>query len=63
MNIVEFEKEWKQKWFQYILDHPEKDWNYAHLSRNPNVTWEMVQQNPQIKWDYQQLSINPNITW
>ena len=28
------------EWFQYVLDHPEKDWNYSCLSENPNITFE-----------------------
>lgn len=45
-------------WYDYILLHPEKPWNYVHLSRNPNITWEIVSSNSQIKWDYQLLSNN-----
>ena len=51
------------KWFQYILDNPEKDWDYSFLSENPNITWEIVKANPDIDWDYSWLSANPNITW
>ena len=47
-----------RKWFQYILDHPDKQWNYEDLSRNPNITWEIVQANPDKPWDYDNLSIN-----
>lgn len=31
------------------------------FSKDPRVTWEIVQKNPSIKWDYSQLSGNPNI--
>ena len=33
------------------------------LSENPNITWEIVQNNPEYKWSYLELSLNPNITW
>jgi len=51
------------KWFQYILDHPEKKWDYYWLSMNPNITWEIVQENPRKPWEYYWISTNPNITW
>jgi hypothetical protein len=38
-------------------------WNYNRISRNPNVTWDIVQPNPDKPWDYNKLSKNPNITW
>src|SRR5258708_4326649 len=42
---------------------PNKPWNWGCLSRNPNITWEFVQNNPDIPWDWDYLSRNPNITW
>ena len=33
------------------------------LGSNPNITWEIVQNNPQIPWNHNYLSQNPNITW
>jgi hypothetical protein len=44
-------------WFDYIAQHPDKNWNYYYLSKNPNITWEHVQYNPDkncdstITWD------------
>ena len=35
----------------------------VHLSSNPCVTWEIVQENPYCDWDYEFMSSNPNITW
>ena len=49
--------------WQYVLDHPETDWNYDWLSTNPNITWDIVKANPDKPWDYDWLSTNPNITW
>jgi hypothetical protein len=42
--------------------YPDKKWDYSMLSCNPNITWEIVQNNPKIPWDYTWLSQNPNIT-
>ena len=33
------------------------------LGVNPNITWDIVQNNPDKLWDYTWLSHNPNITW
>ena len=42
---------------------PDKPWNWNGLSANPNITWEIVQENPDKPWDWSWLSENPNITW
>ena len=47
-----------KKWFQYILNHPDKPWNYTNLSLNPNITWNIVQAMSDKKWDYLYLSVN-----
>lgn len=33
------------------------------LSKNPNITWEIVQRHPEKKWNLDFLSSNPTITW
>ncbi len=33
------------------------------LSRCPNITWQIVQNNQWFPWNYSALSMNPNITW
>ena len=37
---------------EIVKANPEKNWNYACLSENPNITWEIVQSNP---------NYNPNV--
>ena len=59
----EIMNEWSTKWFQFILDNPDIPWDWDILSRNPNITWDIVQQNPDKKWNWWELSKNPNITW
>lgn len=51
-----------RKWFQYILDHPDKSWHYCVLSENANITWDIMQANPDKPWNYPAASFNPNIT-
>ena len=33
------------------------------MSCNPNITWEIIQNNPDFNWDWGNISKNPNITW
>lgn len=60
----EFLNEWSTEWFDknYLSIANDWDWIYQDLSRNPNVTWEIVQANSKIRWNYSFLSLNPNIT-
>jgi hypothetical protein len=30
---------------------------------NPNLTWDIIEDNPNVKWNYDVLSNNPIITW
>ena len=43
--------------------YPNAEWDYEFLSRNPNITWDIVKANLDKKWDYEFLSENSNITW
>ena len=36
------------------------DWNW--ISRNTNITWDIIKANPDIPWDWEGISWNPNIT-
>ena len=38
-------------------------WDYAAMSSNPSITWEVVQANPDEPWDWNNLSSNPSITF
>jgi hypothetical protein len=50
------------EWFQFILDHPEKKWNWSCISINPNITWDIVKAHPNLPWNWMNLSFNKNIT-
>ena len=49
----------EETWFDYIKLHPDRPWDYYHISANPNITWEHVEANPHITWNYSYLSENP----
>ena len=50
-------------WILSILNDPtfERHWNWYSLSKNPQVTWDIVQANPDKPWDWRWLSRNPNV--
>jgi hypothetical protein len=58
-----WERDWCENWFRYILDHPEKPWDWYWISQNPNITWDIITTNPEKPWDWDTISQNPNITW
>ena len=57
------EKQWQKYWAQFILDNPNKPWNWDEMSRNPNITPDIIQQNLDKDWNWRYLSMNENITW
>ena len=46
---------------EYIDKYDRFDWN--SLSCNPNITWEIIQNNPYMNWNWTNIFKNPNITW
>jgi hypothetical protein len=42
---------------------PNKPWNWYCISRNSNITWDIIRNNPDKPWDWNGLSENINITW
>jgi len=59
----QFEKEWSELWFSFIIDNPEKTWNWNGIRFNPNITWDIIQNNPEREWNWNAIGCNPNITW
>lgn len=45
-----------------VMLHPELPWKWSCLSQNPNITFEMIQDNPDLTWNWECVSKNPNIT-
>ena len=51
----------------YILDNPDKDWDWYYISSNPNITMKDILDIPDKPWDWywnwgEAISFNPNIT-
>ncbi len=38
-------------------------WKWEHISKNPNITWDIIQANLDKPWDWSIISQSPNITW
>ena len=55
------EKEWYERWWQFILDNHEKPWDWADISRNPNLTMKFINANPDKPWNWHWISWNPGI--
>ena len=34
MKYKDLENEWSRRWFQSILDHPDKEWDWSWISQN-----------------------------
>ena len=45
-----------------IEKHPEKPWEWADISWNPNLTMEFIEKHPEEDWNWNLISVNPNIT-
>ena len=54
-------KRWTEKWFQFILDHPEINWEFVYLNKNENFSWEIAEKNLDYPWNWNNLSGDPNI--
>ena len=54
---------WEKYLYQAIKTFPVNFWDFDMLSKNPNITWDIVQANPDEDWCFYTLSENPNITW
>ena len=53
---------WIEGYCKFICDNEDKiDWKW--MSKNPNITWEIIQNNPDKNWSWDFISLNPNITW
>lgn len=48
--------------FEIIYMNKEKKWDLKVLSKQENITWQIVKDHPELPWDWTSLSINPNIT-
>ena len=51
---------WTEGYWKFICDNSDKELDWSTLSENPNITWEIIQNNLYKSWC---VSNNPNITW
>jgi hypothetical protein len=49
-------------WWSYIQTFPEDKINWYTLSRNPNLTCEIIEANLHLPWKWYAMTYNPNIT-
>ena len=62
-NSNYIENEWNHNYLKFIKQHLDK-FNLTTLSKNPNITWDMIINNSDINWDWKNgISLNPNIIW
>ena len=53
----------KRDWILSKLQDPSIPWNWDELSRNDNITWDIVQAKPDEQWCWYGLSQNANIKY
>jgi hypothetical protein len=52
------EHEWKETFWKFIEDNPDKPWDWGYLSTNPNITFDIVLAHPDKPWSWGSLSKN-----
>ena len=55
----QIEHEWTEKFWKFVEDNPDKPWAWSCLSRNPNITFDMVLTHHELPWNWSGLSANP----
>ena len=53
------EDEWTRRYWKFICDNEDKV-AWSRLSKNPNITWDIIQNNPDCPWKWWAISYNPN---
>ena len=57
------EQQVSREWFKVIANNQNIKWDWDRISRNSNLTWEIVCDNPDKPWNWYALSSHSNITW
>ena len=63
VNQSTMENNWNQYFFNFISRNMDKPWDWFSLSRNPNVTWDIVEANLDKPWNWDWLSEILQVTW
>jgi hypothetical protein len=56
------QRKWYALWWQFIIDNPDKPWDWTAISKNSNITMKDINDNPDKPWNWCYISMNPNIT-
>ena len=56
------ENNWNLYFFKFIEKYPNKPWNWRGLSRNQNITWDIVKANPNKPWCWYGFQFEGKIT-
>ena len=51
-------KKWEVHYLNFLMKHEDKPWNCDYISRNPNITMEIIENNPENPWDWCNISQN-----
>jgi hypothetical protein len=43
---------------KFILEHPDKPWDWEGISRNPNITMNDILEHPELPWNWYGFSSN-----
>ena len=54
---------WNDEYWKFIMKHENKAWKWYDLSKNKNITCDIVKENLDKPWNWNGLSRNENITW
>ena len=52
------EKQWTQKYWSFIQENKAKPWFWWCISKNPNITMDIIRDNPDQPWDWHSISDN-----
>ena len=58
MKYNDLNEKWSECWFQLILDHPDKPWDWKCISENPNITCKIVHAYPDKPWNQRSLLVS-----
>jgi hypothetical protein len=46
------------KLIKFIEANPDKDWDWKHISKKPNITMDLIEANPDKNWGWKKISNN-----
>ena len=55
----QIKNELAQEFMDFVEAHPEKDWDWAQISRNQNLTMDFIEAHLDKNWDWWEISKNP----